>query len=149
VTGGGWIESPTGAYTADPALAGRASFGLVAGYKREGALPTGNIDFHLSGARLQFHATAYESLEIEGARATFQGVGTLKGAGEKGSRKAGFLVSVVDGQLDGSGLDRFRIKIWDLDAENPVVYDTQLGDPDDAGPNTPLGGGSIVIHVEK
>jgi len=69
VTGGGWIESPAGAYTADPALAGRASFGLVAGYKREGALPTGNIDFHLSGARLQFHATAYESLEIEGARA--------------------------------------------------------------------------------
>ena len=154
VTGGGWIESPPGAYAADPALVGPATFGLVARYKRGVALPTGNIQFHLGGARLQLHATAYESLEIEGARATLQGLGTLreaagKGGGNKSSRQARFLVSVVDGQLDGSGVDRFRIKIWDLDAENAVVYDSQLGALDDAGPTTPLGGGSIVIHTEK
>ena len=27
VTGGGWINSPTGAYTANPSLAGKANFG--------------------------------------------------------------------------------------------------------------------------
>jgi hypothetical protein len=30
VTGGGWIDSPGGAYIADPTLAGKASFGFVA-----------------------------------------------------------------------------------------------------------------------
>lgn len=149
VTGGGWIESPPSAYVADPALAGQATFGLVARYKEGVARPTGNVQFQLAGARLQLHATTYESLQIEGARATFQGVGILREAGEKGSRQARFLVSVVDGQLDGSGPDWFRIKIWELDAENTVVYDSQPGTPNDADPTTLVGGGSIVIHAEK
>ena len=29
VTGGGWIDSPAGAYTADPSLTGKANFGFV------------------------------------------------------------------------------------------------------------------------
>ena len=33
VTGGGWIESPNGAYRADPGVGGRANFGFVSGYK--------------------------------------------------------------------------------------------------------------------
>ena len=32
VTGGGWIDSPLGAYIPDPALAGRANFGFVSKY---------------------------------------------------------------------------------------------------------------------
>ncbi len=149
VTGGGWIQSPPGAYPADPALASQASFGLVARYRRGVALPTGSIQFHLTGARLWLHATTYDSLQIKGARATFQGLGTLRAAGATGGRQVRFLVSVVDGQLDGSGLDRLRIKIWDPDAGNAVVYDSQRGDPDDAAPTTPLIGGNIVIHTEK
>lgn len=149
VTGGGWIESPPGAYPGDPALAGQVSFGLVARYRRGDALPTGSIQIHLAGARLQLHATTYESLQSEGARAIFQGGGTLREAGEKGGHQAWFLVSVVDGQLDGSGVDRIRIKIWDLDGGIAVLYDSQRGAPDDAGPTTPLSGGSIVIHMEK
>ena len=37
VTGGGWIPSPAGAYTADPALTGRGTFGLVAKHAASGA----------------------------------------------------------------------------------------------------------------
>ncbi|MGH7676864.1 MAG: PKD domain-containing protein, partial [Gemmatimonadaceae bacterium] len=33
VTGGGWIQSPAGAYDADPSLAGKATFGFVAKYQ--------------------------------------------------------------------------------------------------------------------
>ena len=107
------------------------------------------MQFHLAGARLQLRATTYESLRIEGARATFQGEGILREAGEQGGRQARFLVSVIDGHLDGSGLDRLRIKIWEMDAGNAVVYDTQLGAPGDADPTTPLSGGSIVIHTGR
>jgi hypothetical protein len=57
------------------------------------------------------------------------------------------LVSVVDGQRPGGGAaDKFRIKIWKT-TDGTVVYDNQMGAPDDASPTTTLGGGSIVIHA--
>ena len=33
VTGGGWIHSPAGAYTANPSRTGQANFGFVSKYK--------------------------------------------------------------------------------------------------------------------
>jgi hypothetical protein len=54
--------------------------------------------------------------------------------------------AAADGQRNGGGgVDRFRLKIWDR-ATGVVVYDNQLGAPDDADPSTAIGGGSIVIH---
>jgi hypothetical protein len=154
VTGGGWISSPAGAYATDPVLGGKASFGFVVKGKKGASTPSGNLEFHLNAAKLRFHAAGYESLELEGGRATFQGVGTLKISGLRGDvdensdRGFGFLVTVVDGQLGSAGSpDLFRIKIWDLDDDNAVVYDSQMGDADDADPTIELGGGSIVIHA--
>jgi hypothetical protein len=43
-------------------------------------------------------------------------------------------------------MDLFRIKIWDKDNGDMVVYDNELGGADDADPTTAIGGGSIVIH---
>jgi len=40
----------------------------------------------------------------------------------------------------------FRIKIWDKDNGDVVVYDNQIGADDDAEPTTAIGGGSIVVH---
>ena len=34
VTGGGWIDSPEGAYSADPDLSGKSNFGFIAKYKK-------------------------------------------------------------------------------------------------------------------
>jgi hypothetical protein len=45
----------------------------------------------------------------------------------------------------GGGIDRFRIKIWDI-ATGSIIYDNQPGDDDVAGVTTELGGGSIAIH---
>ena len=57
----------------------------------------------------------------------------------------GFLLSAIDGQLNGGGgTDKFRIKIWDK-ASGSVVYDNQLGAADTSDPTTVIGG-SIVIH---
>src|SRR5262245_6965392 len=39
VTVGGWIDSPAGAYVADPSLSARANFGFVSTYKKGATAP--------------------------------------------------------------------------------------------------------------
>ncbi len=48
VTGGGWIDSPAGAYMADPSLSGKATFGFVSKYKKGASVPTGNTEFQFN-----------------------------------------------------------------------------------------------------
>jgi hypothetical protein len=59
----------------------------------------------------------------------------------------GFLLTAIDGQINGGGgTDKFRIKIWSK-STGAVVYDNEMGRSDDADPATPVGTGSgIVIH---
>ena len=52
VTGGGWIDSPSGSYTptnsSDPDLVGRGNFGFVSRYQNSSAtIPTGETEFQL------------------------------------------------------------------------------------------------------
>jgi len=47
VTGGGWIDSPEGAYAPDPSLTGKANFGFNAKYKKGANEPIGNTEFQL------------------------------------------------------------------------------------------------------
>jgi len=54
------------------------------------------------------------------------------------------LVSVIDGKAPGGGGDKFRIKIWDK-STGIVIYDNQIGAPDDADATQRLIG-SIVIY---
>jgi hypothetical protein len=141
VTGGGWINSPVGAYTPDPSLTGKANFGFVSKYQRGSSIPTGNTEFNFHLANLNFRSTAYQWLVIAGARAQYKGTGTINGSGEYG-----FLLTVIDGQINGGGgIDKFRIKIWDK-GTGEIVYDNQMGGSDTDNPITILGGGSIVIH---
>jgi VCBS repeat-containing protein len=139
VTGGGWIPSPAGAYRADPTLAARGTFGLVAKHKGTGA--DGTTEFQLHGPTgFNFHSLAYEWLYVNGERARYGGTGTI--AGRAGV--FGFLVSVIDGDRIAKGLpDKFRIKVFDASG---VLYDNQPGAADDADATMVLGEGSIVIH---
>jgi len=50
VTGGGWINSPRGAYSADRSLAGKATFGFVSQYKVGKTVPTGDTRFQFRAA---------------------------------------------------------------------------------------------------
>ncbi|MGH2450700.1 MAG: right-handed parallel beta-helix repeat-containing protein [Candidatus Limnocylindria bacterium] len=141
VTGGGWITSPEGAFTADPSLTGRATFGFVSKYQKGAQKPVGRTEFQFRVAKFTFQSDDYDWLVISGARAQYKGAGTVNGAGEYG-----FLLTAIDGQLKGGGgADKFRIKIWDR-ASGTVVYDNQLGADDAGDPSTVIGGGSIVIH---
>jgi hypothetical protein len=141
VTGGGFIQSPPGAYPANPGLTGKATFGFVSKYLPGANVPTGNTQFHFQAAGFKFQSTSYEWLVVSGPRAQYKGEGTVNGAGSYG-----FLLTANDGQRPGGGgVDRLRLKVWSLGGGG-VVYDNQMGQADDASAATALGGGSIVIH---
>jgi hypothetical protein len=148
VTGGGWINSPAGAYPDDPDLTGKANFGFVAKYKKGQSTPDGQTEFQFKAGNLNFHSSSYQWLVVAGTKAQFKGDGTINGAGDYG-----FLLTAQDGDIDpsGPGPDTFRIKIWDKSNGDAVVYDNQYGSSDDidASDLTALGGGSIVIHNQS
>jgi hypothetical protein len=148
VTGGGWIDSPPGAYVPDPTLTGRASFGFVIEYKKGQSEPDGLTQLQFKAGGLSFYSDIYNWLVIGGHKAMFKGRGTINGAGDYG-----FLLSAVDSELTPStDVDLFRIKIWDVDNDDAIIYDNQvacLDAGDDADPCTAIGGGSIVIHKPK
>lgn len=134
VTGGGWITSPVGAYVANPTFTGKANFGLNAKYHNGESTPRGETQFKFAG--FNFHSTSYDWLVIVGQKFQYKGSGKVNNSGNYG-----FLVTGIDGSPD-----KFRMKIWDKNNGNAIVYDSQMGDPDSADPTIPLGGGNLVIH---
>ena len=144
VSGAGWINSPAGALVASPTLAGKATFGFVSKYQRGQTKPSGKTEFHFHATTFDFSSTSYDWLVIAGSRAQYKGTGTVNGDGSYG-----FLLTAIDGDTKGnpSGVDKFRIKIWDKSTGN-VVYDNVAGASDDIDAANPqqLGGGSISIQ---
>jgi len=124
VTGGGWIDSPSGAYIPNASLTGKANFGFVSKYKKGHTIPTGNTQFNFQEADLNFHSDNYQWMVIIGSCAIYKGSGTINGEGDYR-----FIVTVFDGAED-----MFGIKIYD---NSNVIYDSGL---------IPLGGGQIKIH---
>jgi len=112
------------------------------GAREKGAtVPTGQTEFQFKAGALNFKSAAYEWLVVSGSRAPYKGQGTINGAGDYG-----FLLTAIDGELNGGGgTDRFRMKIWDR-ASGLVVYDNQLGQDEYGDAATVIGGGSIVIR---
>lgn len=139
VTGGGWFDSPAGAYHVDPTITGRANFGFVSKYLRGGTIPVGSTEFQFQAARLNFHSNSYEWLVVAGAKAMYKGSGTIN---EQGNYS--FMLTAIDGQMPGGGgTDRIRIRIWD--ATSGIIYDNQAGALLDADATQAISG-SIVIH---
>jgi hypothetical protein len=131
ITGGGWIDSPAGAYKPDPSLAGRATFGFVAKTQKNAAVPMGNTEFQFHAGGVNFHSEGYDSLLVTGGYARFGGVGTI-------NRNGPYRFMVWAGD---NAPDTFRIRIWQEGGEpgaEIVVYDN--------GVDQPIGSGSIVVH---
>jgi len=142
ITGGGWLMSPQGSYPANPTLSGRVNFGFVSKYKKGQVVPEGNTEFQFQLADINFHSHVYEWLIIVGAKATYLGEGTINGQGHYG-----FRLTAIDGKISGGGgVDKFRMKIWDEDNNDQIVYDTDYGAPDIQDPSVALSGGQITIH---
>ena len=148
VTGGGWIHSPAGAYTADPNMTGK-DVRLRGQVPKGKSVPEGNTEFHFKAGDLEFKSNGdYMWLVVSGSgkKATYKGTGTVNGAGYYG-----FMVTAIDAaNTPSTNDDLFRIKIWDKNNGDGVVYDNQRGTScgtgDDADPCTVSGGGNIKIH---
>ena len=144
VTGGGWIMSPQNTSLQFMQDSGKANFGFNSQYKKGSNVPTGNTQFQFQAGNLNFNSSSYSagSLVIAGARAIYQGVGTINGSGSYY-----FMVSAIDGSISGGGgSDKFRMKIWTNPDGTGIVYDNNSGADNNSDPTTILGGGSIVIH---
>lgn len=142
VTGGGWFDSPPGAYPADPTLAGRAHFAFVSRYKKGVPAPGGNTEFTLKSAGTRFRSTSYDWLVVSGNHAVFRGAGVVND--QPGFR---FEIQVTDGSTRGDA-DRIQVRVWNSES-GVIVYDNTMG-----AANTPAGyaavvEGSIVIHDGK
>jgi hypothetical protein len=133
VTGGGWITSPAGAYAARPSWTGKASFGFVSQYHKGVELPMGQTEFQAGD--LNFHSTGYDWMVVSGAWVQVRGTGTINGGG-----RYGFLLTMIDGP------DTLRMKIWDTNRGDAVVFDLQPNAGDEADPTTPLRGGQITLR---
>jgi hypothetical protein len=134
VTGGGWFNSPAGAYKEDLSLQGQATFGFVSRYKKGAAVPTGNTAFEFQAGDLGFRSTSYDWLVVKGSnQASFKGSGTINGEG-----KYKFIVWAGDGAPD-----TFRIRIWDEVEETAEEIDIY-----DNGVDQAINGGSIVIRTK-
>lgn len=129
VTGGGWIDTPAGAYTADPALEEKAKFEFAVRFKHGKKVQMdGDFLFQFDQTPFILSNTRIDWLVIDQAAMTaqFKGQGMLNGSGNYH-----FWVWVTDGEID-----TIRIKIWEENGD--LLYDTFI--------ELPLGGGSIIIH---
>lgn len=141
VTGGGTITSPVGAYILDSGLTGNAQFGFVSKYEHGANIPSGQTEFQFKLANLNFHSTDYDWLVVAGSHAKYKGSGSINGVEDYA-----FMLTSTDGQVNGGGgSDKFRMKIWRKET-NQVIYDNQLGIPDDADATMGINSGNIVIH---
>ncbi|WP_128397011.1 YDG domain-containing protein [Botryobacter ruber] len=152
VTGGGWINSASGAVrTSDYGLvsntAGKATYAILSKYTKKGSqnILEGHTEFHFNVGNLKFQSTSFEnlSLVINSDKATYKGIGMLNGhSGFK------FTVIVSDGDKKVPVQpDKFRIRIWD--SGDNLVYDNVIGalnEEDYTEPGDCIGGGNIVIH---
>jgi parallel beta-helix repeat protein len=140
VTGGGWIDSPANA-CADfcEGATGKANFGFVSKYKKGASTPTGQTEFQFKAGDLNFHSSSYDWLVVAGQdKAKYKGTGTINGSGNYG-----FMLTATD---NGKSGDTFRIKIWDKDNADALIYDNQIVSDDDSYTGTVIGGGNIKVH---
>ena len=146
VSGGGWIDSPPGAYTPDPTLTGQATFGFVSRYRRGSSRPTGNTQFQFRVAALKFFSETYNWLVVnqDGSNAQFKGEGTINGAVAPTDKNYRFMIWATDGSPSDSA-DTFRIRIW-YEFEDPALAEDIEIVVYDNGVAQDIGGGNITVH---
>jgi hypothetical protein len=138
--GGGWFESPAGALVSDPTATGKASYGFTVNYFKTSTYPKGETQFEFKVGSLEFNALNYDYLVINGSKAQFRGTGKITGD----QSGYGFIMTVIDGNLDGTGVDKIRMKIFNKN-NNRIMYDNQPGASDADNPVTPVGENSTVV----
>ena len=141
--GGGYFNSPAGALKADPSATGKASYGFAMNYFKNSTNPKGETQFEFKVGGFEFNALNFDYLVINSSMSQFKGTGKIIG----GQSGVGFTMTVMDGQLDGSGIDKIRMKIFNKN-NGTIIYDNQFGASDAALPTQAVGANSTVVISE-
>ena len=80
MTGGGWIMSPAGAYHGQPDADRKGQLRLRLEVPEGQDGPDGDTEFQFQAGNFNFQSTSYDWLVISGAKAQYQGTGTINGA---------------------------------------------------------------------
>ena len=138
--GGGYYNSPAGALVSNPSSTGKASYGFAMNYFKSSTNPKGEKQFEFKVGDFEFNALNFDYLVISNSMAQFKGTGKIIG----GQSGVAFTMTVTDGQLDGSGIDKIRMKIYNKN-NGKIIYDNQPGASDAALPTQAVGANSIVV----
>jgi hypothetical protein len=138
--GGGYFNSPAGALKSDPTATGKASYGFAMNYFKNSTNPKGETQFELKIGDFEYNAVNFDYLSISGAKAQFKGTGKIIG----GQSGINFIMTVIDGDLDGTGIDKVRMKIYNKNT-GAVYYDNQPGASDAALPTQAVGATSTIV----
>ena len=140
IYGGGYFESSVGALKSNPSATGKASYGFAMNYFKNSTNPKGEAQFEFKVGEFEFNALNFDYLVINTAMAQFKGTGKIIG----GQSGIGFIMTVTDGQLDGSGVDKIRMKIYNKNS-GAIIYDNQPGASDAVLPAQAVGGNSTIV----
>ena len=138
--GGGYYNSPAGALKSNPSATGKASYGFSMNYFKNSTNPKGETQFEFKVGTFEFNALTFDYLVISNSKAQFKGTGKIIG----GQSGVGFIMTVVDGQLDGSGIDKIRMKIYNKN-NGSIIYDNQPGASDADNPVAAVGANSVIV----
>ena len=138
--GGGYYNSPAGALKSNRSATGKASYGFTLNYFKNSTYPKGETQFDFKVGGFEFNALNFEYLVINNSMSQFKGTGKIIG----GQSGVGFTMTVTDGQLDGSGVDKIRMKIYNKN-NGSIIYDNQPGASDAALPTQAVGANSTIV----
>lgn len=138
--GGGYFNSPVGALTSNSSAVGKASYGFAVNYFKGATYPKGETQFEFKIGEFEFNALNFEYMSIAGAKAQMKGTGKIIG----GQSGINFILTVTDGQLDGTSVDKIRMKIYNKNT-NEIYYDNQPGASDVLNPVTMVQEASTIV----
>ena len=81
----------------------------------------------------------FDYLSINNSIAQFKGTGKIIG----GQSGINFIMTVIDGDLDGSGIDKIRMKIFNKNT-GEIYYDNEPAVSEAANPSTAVGANSTI-----
>ncbi|MEO8149591.1 MAG: T9SS type A sorting domain-containing protein [Bacteroidia bacterium] len=125
----------------------------------------GELELEIDGAHFEFETenVSWDYLAVSGCYlAEFRGSGYAYpnghhggchggchngcNSGSNGGYHYGVLVVQSDKYRNANNKNKVRIKIWNKD-NGAIIFDTQMGDPDDALPTTPVSSGSVSVRT--
>jgi hypothetical protein len=137
--GGGWFPSQAGALKANLSATGKASYGFSINYTNA-TKPKGETQFEFKVGDFEFNALTFDYLAVSNSKAQFKGTGKIIG----GQSGVAFTMTVTDGALDGTGVDKIRMKIFNKNT-GIVIYDNQPGASDTDSPVAAVGANSVIV----